>query len=249
MQLATSQLAGGGAMERIFVRILSVTLLVVGSLALAGTCVAVTLLLTNGIPAITADTAKRDVQVQYQPLSTVSATAVSQSGEATGQSSSSLRQAAQAACLAKQKLVKTLSAGQLEITVSECIDGLMTSSSDDERALNMTLQIRKYLDAARSDPQISSEYPPSKDVQMVNGYLQTILSKFDKRFKEAVARDDSRQSHAQARAVLAKASIALWGGAALSMFLVFLFIAFLIVAIRVEKHIDEIRASLSRPTP
>jgi hypothetical protein len=230
-------------MERLFVRILNVALLVAGFVALLGTLGALALLCLNGYPALFAETENRQLTIHYQPLSTVSAITTVEGATVTSTGDRSLKRAAELACDAENRLTLLLSNNALQRTVSSCVSNYLNGQSYD-REVNQLEQLAGYMDAARSDPQIKSKYPPTNDKETLAKYLAELETNFNTAFAKAADADDARKAKAAAEAAEARAVAAIWGAAAVSMFISFLFVAFLIVAIRIEKHLGNMEQKL-----
>jgi len=171
---------------------------------------------------------------------------MSQSGTESAEVDPSLKSAASAACNSANKMVGFLSDGKLEWTVSNCVSGYVNGDVSD-RTINQLNQLSAYMDAARADPQMRSKYPPTADKDTVGRYVGEIEDNFNSEFSKAAAVDDERKAKAVTEANEARASATVWGAFAISMFGSFLFIAFLIVAIRIEKHLGNVVQKMPAP--
>lgn len=232
-------------MEKLFVRILNVALLIAGFVALLGTVGALALLCLNGYPALFSETGNRQLAVHYRPLSTVSAVTTVEGAAVTQSGDQNLKRAAEQACNAENRMALLLSNNALMRTVSSCVSNYLNGVVFD-REVNQLEQLAGYMDAAHVDPQIKSKYPPTGDKETLGKYLAELEASFNTEFAKAADADDARKAKAATEAAEARAVAAIWGATAVSMFISFLFVAFLIVAIRIEKHLGNMEQKLPR---
>jgi hypothetical protein len=237
-------------METFFVRVLTGTLLVAGFVTLLGAVAAAGFGAVALMPALLADTADSQISVRYNPISSI--TGFVPSTADTGGSSSEtfpLKSDAARLCQAQSALISYLSNNQFSITdLGKCSDNRATLAENrwGTRAQNYLAQAAAYWAAIKQDPQVRSKYSnPNLDEPGWAGVVSDIDNEFNDKFDREVANDDRRKSEAQALAIAGKASAIALGTVAVSAFLGFLVVAFLIVAIRIERHL----AGLERKAP
>ncbi len=235
----------GGEMERLFVRILNLSLVILGFVTLAGTVVILILLALTAAPLMSANTQAHQLHVAYVPLSQVSGSTPSSNDLLSSPASSEFPTYLTRICAAREALVRILSKGQLHVDQQNCRAEVAAEYSGD-RQQNYFTQETRYLEAAAKDPQLTIKYPPSADKLTILREVSKIQEAFTKKFDAQAQADDARLQNENARIMLGKAYATTLVTAALATFLAFLIIAFLIVAIRIEKHIGTISNKMSK---
>lgn len=229
-------------MENLFVRILNVTLLAAGFLALCAAIISALVAVVSYSGAWTANTSPQSVEVAYQPISVVGGSASLPTGSAM---ITPLDPVADSFCRTRNSLYSHLSSGKFR-AADDCKARIIAVAQQfaGERAKNFLEQFTTYLQKAASDAQLSTKYPPTDSSETLDSYEQQIEQPFRDKFSTAATTDDQRRVGEEAK--MASASARAWfaGTAAVSTFMSFLIIAFLIVAIRIEKHIGKIQLKL-----
>ena len=239
-------------MEALFVKILNSTLLffAFSCLLLAGG--AVLILGFNVGTAFFANTSTENVSVEYQPANVVSAEG-SGSLEATPSrhsEDSELLKAARESCNATNALIEFISKNQLGLANSDkCISDELNSIAlqYSDRSQNYFTERVRYMKAVLADSQARAVFniAPGADVNdETNKYVNDINSRFDDKFRAAATVDDARKAREFGASMQAKAATIVLASAAATAFFAFLIIAFLLVAVRLEKHVGSIEAKI-----
>lgn len=231
-------------MERLFVRILNTSLIVLGFLTLAGSILVLAFLAFAAMPILSADTKSRDVHVLYESLNQLSGSITSHTNNDQTASFSQASALVSRVCAARAQLAKALSNGQLDLDLSKC-GGSLSDAGPGSRQANHLSEEASYLEAATKDPQLTSKYAPTSDQSAVASEIEEIESAFEHKFNDAAQTDDERKGNEQTKVMLAKTSSLALLATAVSLFMTFLIIAFLIVAIRIEKHLSAISDTMA----
>jgi hypothetical protein len=238
-------------MERFFIRILNVALVVAAFVSLVVVCGAVGILSLYASKAFFSDTSNRHVSIQYQPSNVVSAQAVGSLGAGSPSTSetNSLTAAAQATCNASDELFKFISNNQYGADYTKCVTMHIDVASVryGDRAENFLTERTAYIKSLLLDPQALAMFniPAGSDVKASTAkYIDDFETSFEQKFLAAVASDDARKARESAASMDAKATALVLASVSATAFIAFLIIAFLLVAVRVEKHLGNIETKL-----
>lgn len=234
-------------MEATFVKILNRSLVILGFCTLLLSVLAAVFAGVMLLPSLFGPQETQPIVVTYRPLSEVSGKASSGSANSSNTPASSASKEAIASCEARDTFVKRVTKNDLHIDVNKCAEGQDEHAREVfvVRAENYLDQKSKYYVALASDPQTTSKYQ-SSEVDEVNGYLEAIDKEFDDSFSALAHRDDERVTDANAKSILRSSTGHILMGVAAASFVAFLVIAFLLVAIRIEKHLLGVEAKMPR---
>jgi hypothetical protein len=236
-------------MEKLFVGILNITLLVVGFIALLVAAGATAFAIFALAPSLFANTSSSNVSIHYAPVSEVSGTVSSApggDGSLSTTASPDIDKGAADVCKARSDFVDRVSNSQLSLDSGQCKTAVANDAEStwDSRALNFLRQSASYWHALLSDPQLQTKYS-EQGKSSIDGYLDKIDAEIADKFAKEVSKDEKRKEAAEATVLAGRGAALVLAGVAASAFMSFLFIAFLIVATRIEKHL----AGLERKAP
>jgi hypothetical protein len=239
-------------MEYLFVRLLNATLLTCAFLSLLVVVGAVGFLGLNIRQATFPDASNRDITVPYHPSNVVSARSADTSRPAPSNANadSDSLAAARASCNATNDLYVFVSSGKFNLANSEkCPSAMLDAATSEygDRALNYLSARAAYIKALLADDQARAIFtvPPNADISaFTDKALSDVDATFSQQFHTAAATDDARKLRELALAAESKNIVFLCAGVAASAFISFLIVAFLLVAVRVEKHLGNIAAKI-----
>lgn len=235
-----------GAIEKLFIRILNRSLLVGCVLLLAGALLVGLLAGINFLASINPTVDRSDILIAYIPLPPVlpSAESSATDGNSTGRTSPEdlkLMRMATPGCQALGKFASIITNQRLDfrgsgLTVCERAQ-LQTAKSFGDKAVDYLSVFSGYMEQLARDPHVATNYRSLTDDE-AKAAVDVAVNDFASKFKAAIEAQNSRNLEAQAAAI----SHRIWSvtllGVAGAAFLAFLFIAFLIVFLRIEKHLE-----------
>jgi hypothetical protein len=232
--------------EKLFVRILNVSLLVAAFICLAVTVVTAAVALISLSAAYSQRTSSSKIEVTYRPISVVSASATvprASSGGNQGGERSGLRAAIDTYCNTLALLDSKLSENKL--VHSSCVGDMQSvAQPEGDRTENYFEQKTSYLKAALTDPQLATKYPPTSDSTLLGSNEDQIVKPFEEEFAAKAGKDDQDKAAAEVNAGAQRLSFYYEATIAAGAFLMFVLIAFLIVATRIERHLESIQAKV-----
>jgi hypothetical protein len=231
-------------MEKLFIRILNRTLLVGCVLLLTGAVLMAITAGTNYIEGSDPPADHSDIIVTYTllpPLPTAATATADSSTDQVPPEDLALMNQATAGCEAIGHIAKAISANKLEfhgagLTTCEK-DQVGTAKKFGARAQNYLSASSSYFSAMTSDPHVATNYQNLSDDQtkiVIDNLTEDFASKFQAEIDAQNTKNASAQVNAAAHRVMSMTYISIAGSA----FLAFLFIAFLIVFLRIEKHLE-----------
>jgi len=232
--------------ERLFVRILNSTLLVCAVISLLVVLGALVFLGLAVNRAVFAQTESTHIAVPYQPANVISGQGGANPGAATPDPNAELLKAARASCDATNALGEFISNKQLSLSNADKCPQTESSGAQSafgDRAENYLTERAAYIRALLADPQARAMFniPAGGDVAaMTQKYVDDLDTNFAERFHNLAAADDARKAREIGAAIDARTAALGLGAIAGAAFFAFLVIAFLIVAVRLEKHLGHI---------
>ncbi len=233
-------------MEKLFIRILNRSLLIGCLLLLAGALFTAMLAGINFLASSNPTFDHGDIVVSYTPLPPVLPSAGGSSAEGNANNRLSpedikLMQVATPGCEALGKFAATLTDKRLDfrgsgLTVCESAQ-LETAKTFSDKALNYLTDFSSYTQQLANDPHVATNYGSLSDDQAKTA-VDAVVNDFAAKFRAAIEAQNSRNQDAQASAIAHRIQSMTELVAAGIAFLAFLFIAFLIVFLRIEKHLD-----------
>lgn len=237
-------------MENLFVRILEKTLLILGLIFLVCTIGAAIYAGAGLYPSLipTPDTSQR-VEVQYQPLATRGASHDKAASQAVAAPTSNAPlQGASAVCAAEDRFIGALTNGGMRIdNFEQCGQQKVENANDaaPDREVDYLTAERSWFDSLTADPALKKTIP-HKNADEVQKAIESEESRFAKAFSDRVSSDNQRSEDLAMRQEFGKLAAVAAGITAASCFALFLVIAFLIVAVRVERHLRAMAAISGR---
>jgi hypothetical protein len=235
-------------MENLFVRLLNATLLIAAFLSLLVVVGALIFIGLNIKQSVFPDISNREITVPYQPANIASAHGVQLSPAAptNANTDSDSLAAAQASCNATNALFTFVSNGKFGLANSaKCprtiLDGATAQFGD--RAQNFLSARAIYIKALLADDQARAIFtaPPDADISaFTDKSLSDVDAAFSEQFRNLAAADDARKLRELTSTAESKSLALVCAGIAASAFISFLIVAFLLVAVRVEKHLGNI---------
>jgi hypothetical protein len=235
-------------MEKLFIKILNRTLLVGCVLLLAGAILMAITAGSNYLEGVTPAADHSDVSVSYVPLPPVPQAASAPADTAAGQVSPAdlnLMKQATPGCEAIGRIALAVSASKLDLHgagLTTCEKAQMNAAKEfGGRAPNYMSSFTGYFDSMANDAHVATNYQNLPDDQ-VRAFVDNIISDFATKFRAEIAAQNSRNMDAQVSASAHRVIAVTYLGIAGTAFLAFLFIAFLIVFLRIEKHLETMSA-------
>lgn len=244
-------------MEKLFIRILNRSLLA-GCILLLGSAVLVALLAVfNFLESRNPNIDNSELVVTYVPLPPVLPSAPTSNAEdnLTGRFSQEdvkLMRIATPGCLALGKFASTITDKRLDfhgggLTICERAQ-LETAKSFGDKAVNYLTQFSNYTQQLSNDPHVATNYGSLSDDQAKTA-VDGIVGDFAAKFRAAIEAQNSKNSDARADAATHRILSVTLLAAAGTAFVTFLFIAFLIVFLRIEKHLEIMSAQRPMNAP
>ena len=235
-------------MEKLFISILNRTLLL-GCLILLAVAVIVAIgaginFLNAGNPSIN----KGDVNIAYVPLAPLTpgeaapGTAEDMSNRPT-QEDIKLREQATPSCQALGRIAATISSKRLDyhgegLTNCEKAE-VEVAKGFGEKATNFLIEAGSYFNDLANDPHLAVRFPDTGRDDQTRLILDDMSKDFESKFQEQVgaqnAKNEAAIVEASSRRLVGMTLLTVAGAA----FLGFLYIAFLIVFLRIEKHLEK----------
>jgi hypothetical protein len=238
-------------MENRFIKILNSTLVALAFVALLVTGAALLFITLDARQAFFAQTSDQPISVTYQPVNIVSAQASgSLQGSTTPQTNDPTAAAAKKYCEALDTLYRFVSKDQFALNdKSKCETAILEQARSEfgDRAENFLSDEADYIRAVLNDDQSRARFniPDGADLSSeTDKYVDEVTTKFGQEFHAAVARDDERKATELAASIRAKTAEIALGGLAIGAFFSFLIIAFLLVAVRLERHVGVISSKV-----
>jgi hypothetical protein len=233
-------------MEKLFIRILNRSLLVGCLVLLAATLCTALLAGINFLASSNPTIDHGDIVVSYTLLPPVLPNAGGNSAGGNANSRISpenmkLMQVATPGCEALGKFAATITDKRLDfrgsgLTVCESAQ-LETAKTFGDKALNYLMGFSSYTQQLANDPHVATNYGSLSDDQ-AKAAVDAVVSDFAAKFRAAIDAQNSKNLDAQASAIAHRIQSMTELAAAGAAFLAFLFVAFLIVFLRIEKHLD-----------
>ena len=238
-------------MEKLFIAILNRSLLS-GCLLLLGVTVIVALLaIVNFVGAKNPGIDHGYVNVAYVPLTPLSAT---EAAPGTGEDLSNrpspddirLREQATPGCQALGRVAAAISNKRLDMRgegLIACEKSQATTAKEfGDKAGNYLSELAGYFGQLTNDPHLAARYPDTGGDDQTRLTLDELARDFESKFQAQVSAQDSKNEAALADAAAQRLAATTYLIAAAAAFLGFLYLAFLIVFLRIEKHIDKMSA-------
>ncbi len=231
-------------MEKLFIRILNRTLLVGCVLLLAGAILMAITAGTDYIEGSNPSVDHSDIVVAYVPLPPLPTSPAAPADSSTGQvppADLALMNQATAGCEAIGRIAKTISLNKLEfhgagLTTCEK-DQVNTAKEFGARAQNYLSVSSSYFATMANDPHVATNYQNLDDDQ-TKTVVDQLVRDFASKFRAEIDAQNTSNANAQVDASAHRIMSMTYLGIAGSAFLSFLFIAFLIVFLRIEKHLE-----------
>src|SRR5579863_885998 len=231
-------------MEKLFIQILNRALLV-GCLMLLAT--AVLMAITAGANFIEGGTPRpdhSDVLVTHAvlpPLPPEASPSPNTSSDQMSPADLKLMALATRGCQAIGRIARTVSVNKLDLLGA----GLTTCEKDQvdqakgfgDRAENYLAVFSNYFDSMANDPHVATNYQNLSDDQ-TKALVDDISKDYASKFQAEIEAQNMRNAAAEVDAANHRVMSATYLGIAGGAFLAFLFIAFLIVFLRIEKHLN-----------
>jgi len=241
-------MGGGGTIEKLFIRILNRSLLVGCVLLLASALLIAFLAAIHFFASSNPIVDHSDIVVTYVPLPPVvpNATDAAAGGNSTDRISTEdmeLMQIATPGCEALSKFAYIITDKRLDfhgngLTVCESAQLQMAKGFGD-KAVNYLDDFSSYAEQLASDPHVATNYRGLTDDQ-AKAAVDAAIGDFAAKFRTAIEAQSAKNQNAQSDAIAHRIRSMALLGAAGAAFLTFLFIAFLIVFLRIEKHLEVI---------
>jgi hypothetical protein len=235
-------------MEKLLIRILNRALLVGCVVLLAGAVLMAVIAGINFLAAGHPAADHSDIAIAYVPLPPLPppSTATAPNENSTDRLSPEdiqLMRTATPGCQALGRFASTISSNRLEfhgsgLTTCERAQ-LKTAKEFGDRAVNYLTASLSYFAALANDPHVGANYQNLTDDQ-AKAVVDGISSDFAEKFRGEIEAQNSRNVAAQVDATARRIMFMTLFGAAGAAFFAFLFIAFLIVFLRIEKHLETI---------
>jgi hypothetical protein len=236
----------GGVVEKLFIRILNRSLLVGCILLLAGALLVGVLAGINFIASMNPAVDHNEIVITYIPLPPVlpNTTSAAEEGNSAGRISQEdvkLMRMATPGCQALGKFASIITNQRLDfrgggLTVCERAQLQMAKSFGD-KAMNYLSVFSAYMDQLARDPHVAANYGSVSDDD-AKAAVDVAVNDFASKFKAAIGSQNTKNLDAQADAIAHRIRSFTLLGVAGAAFLSFLFIAFLIVFLRIEKHLE-----------
>jgi hypothetical protein len=234
----------GQTMEKLFIKILNRTLLVGCVLLLASAVLMAITAAANYLEGSTPPVDHSDVMVTYSLLPPLPPAAAAAANSSTGQVAPEdlqLMEQATRGCQAIGRIAKTISANKLDLQgagLTTCErDQLNQAKEFGDRPGNYLTVFSSYFDSMANDPHVATNYQNLSDDQ-TRAFVDDLAKDFASKFRAEIEAQNSKNAAAQVDATAHRIMSMTYLGIAGSAFLAFLFIAFLIVFLRIEKHLE-----------
>jgi hypothetical protein len=245
---AVAAMVLGDSMEKLFISILNRTLLL-GCLLLIA--IAVILAIISGIDFLNAGKPAIDkgyVNVAYLPLTPLTpgeaAPGITEnlSSQPT-QEDIKLREQATPSCQALGRIAATISNKRLDYHgegLTNCEKAQVETAKEfGSKAANYLIEAGNYFGDLANDPHLAIRFPDTGRDDQTRQTLDELSKDFESKFRAQVgaqnAKNESAVVEAAAQRLAGMTLLTVAGGA----FLGFLYIAFLIVFLRIEKHLEK----------
>jgi len=241
-------------MEKLFISILNRTLLF-GCVLLLACAVIVAILagstfLNSQSPGID----KGFVSVAYVPLTPLTPNEAAPGtsevlADRPTQEDLKLRELATPSCQALGHISATISNRRLDmhgagLTACEKAQAIIATQFGG-RAENYLTESATYLTQLASDPHLATRYPDTGSDEQTRQTMDEMVRDFGEKFQAQVNAQDTKNEAAAANALTQRLASMTYLTVAGAAFLGFLYIAFLIVFLRIEKHLEKM--SEARP--
>ena len=231
-------------MEKLFIQILNRTLLVGCVVLLAGAILVAIGAGVTFLKGLNPRADHSDVMVAYAPLPPLPPATADPAESSSSQLSPedlSLMNLATRGCEAIGHMAKAISVNKLDLHGA----GLTTCEKDQvnaakefgDKAQNYLSVFSSYFDSMVNDAHVTTNYQNLSDDQ-TRALVDEVAKNFALKYKNEIDAQNARNAAAQFDAAADRLMSATLLGIAGAAFLAFLFIAFLIVFLRIEKHLD-----------
>ena len=237
-------------MEKLFIAILNRSLLSGCMLLLAAAAIAALLAGVNYLNAKNPAVDNGYINVAYVPLTPLTA---SEAAPGTPEDLSRpspedirLREQATPSCQALGRVAAAISNKRLDLHG----DGLIacekvqaaTAKGFGDKAGNYLTEAAGYFGQLANDPHLAARYPDTSNDDQTRLTLDQLARDFEAKFQAQVGAQETKNQAALAEAAGQRLAATTYLMAAGAAFLGFLYIAFLMVFLRIEKHLDKMSA-------
>ena len=241
-------------MEKLFISILNRTLLLGCVLLLAGAVIFGLVAAVNFLNSKNPEIDKGYVSVAYVPLTPLTP---NEAAPGTREALSDhptpeelrLRAEATQSCQALGRISATISNKRLDIKGAGLTACEKTRAAAAEefgaKADNYLSASASYFNELAGDPHLATRYPDTGSDEQARQTIDEMVGDFTDKFREQVNAQDTRNEAAAAGASAERLASGAYLTVAGAAFLGFLYIAFLIVVLRIEKHLER----MSEPEP
>ena len=243
-------------MEKLFISILNRTLLL-GCLLLLAIAVIVAIIAgVNFLNAKNPATDKGFVAVAYVPLTPLTPSeAVPGTTEDLANRPSpddiKLREQATQSCQALGHIAATISNRRLDIHgegLTSCEKAQAETAKEfGAKAGNYLIEAAGYFNQLANDPHLATRYPDTGSDDQTKQILNEMGKDFELKFQAQVSAQDAKNEAAIVEATAQRLAAMTFLTVAGAAFLGFLYIAFLIVFLRIEKHLEKMSDDSAAP--